>query len=145
VGGPRCRREGRRVELREHPLDLVEAADQQETPNLEMPRMRGVDAIAVVLERPSRRVEGVRRPAQVARDQRDLRLGDGTPGASNSLSWTERTPGTPQKGPRSNEIAELRHGDPSKRERWRIVSQRDELQSTEGITRGKRTRRSRNQ
>jgi hypothetical protein len=40
---------------------------------------------------------------------------------------------------RSYEIAKLRHRDPSKRERRRIVAQRDSVQCVEGITRRERT------
>jgi hypothetical protein len=40
---------------------------------------------------------------------------------------------------RSYEIAELRHRDPSKRERRRIVAQGDPVQCAEGITRRERT------
>jgi hypothetical protein len=43
----------------------------------------------------------------------------------------------------SNEIAELRHRDASKRERRRVVAQGDLVQCAEGITRCKRTRRGR--
>src|SRR5262249_14089225 len=39
-------------------------------------------------------------------------------------------------------IAELRHRDASKRERWRVLAQRDPLERAEGITCGERTRRS---
>ena len=46
---------------------------------------------------------------------------------------------------RSNEIAELRHRDASKRERGRVVAQGDPLQCAEGITRRERTRRGRDQ
>jgi hypothetical protein len=46
---------------------------------------------------------------------------------------------------RSNEIAELRHRDASKCERRRVVTQGDQVQCAEGITRRERTRRSRDQ
>ena len=42
VGGPRRGREGRGVELGERTLGLVDAPDQEEAPDLEIPRMRGV-------------------------------------------------------------------------------------------------------
>jgi hypothetical protein len=48
-------------------------------------------------------------------------------------------------GLRSNEIAELRHRDASKREGRRVVAQGDPLQCTEGIARHECTRRDRNQ
>jgi hypothetical protein len=43
--------------------------------------------------------------------------------------------------PSSNEIAELRHRDASKRERRRVVTQGHPVQGAEGITRRERTRR----
>ena len=49
VGGPRRGREGRGVELGKHPLRLVEASDQQQAPDLEIPRMRGVQPVAMLL------------------------------------------------------------------------------------------------
>ena len=49
VGGPRRGREGRRVELGERALGLVEAPDQEQAPDLEIARMRGVHPVAVLL------------------------------------------------------------------------------------------------
>ena len=49
VGGPRRGRQGRGVELGERTLGLVEAPDQEEAPDLEIPRVRGVDPVAVLL------------------------------------------------------------------------------------------------
>ena len=89
VGGPRGGRERRRIERRERTLGLVEAPDHEKAPDLEMPRMRGVYAVAVRFERRPRSVERLRRPAQVARDERDLGLGDDTPRAGHGLSGTE--------------------------------------------------------
>ena len=89
VGGPRRGREGRGVELGEHALGLVEAPDQEQAPDLEIPRMRGIDPVAVRFERRPRRVERLRRPAQVARDERDLGLGDDAPRAGHGLFRTE--------------------------------------------------------
>ena len=71
VGGPRRRREGRGIQLGQRTLGLAEVPDQQEAPDLEIPRMRGVHPVAMRFERRPRRVERLRRPAQVARDQRD--------------------------------------------------------------------------
>ena len=66
-GWPSTRGERRGIESRERPLGLVEAADQQQAPYLEIPGMRGVDAVAMRFQRRPRRVERLRRPAQVAR------------------------------------------------------------------------------
>ena len=76
----------RGFELGERTLGFVEAPDQEEAPDLEIPRMRGVHPVAVLFERCPRCVERLRRPAQVARDERDLGLGDDTPrGATASF------------------------------------------------------------
>ena len=107
--------------------------------------MRGICMVAVRFERGSRCIECLRRPAQVARDERDLGLGDDASRAGHGLFRAEGTCRTSQEILRSNEIAELRHRDASKRERRRIVAQRDPVQCAEGITRGERTRRGRDQ
>jgi hypothetical protein len=52
---------------------------------------------------------------------------------------------TSQESLRSNEIAELRHRDASKRESRRVVAQGDPLQCAEGITRCECMRRGRDQ
>ena len=109
VGGPQRGRERRGVKRGERTLRVVEAPDEQEAPDLEIARMRGIDAIAVRFERGPRGFEPLRRPPQLARDQCDLRLGNDTPRAGNGLSWPEGTRSTSQKGLRSNQIAELRH------------------------------------
>ena len=85
MGGPQRGREGCRVELGELTLGIVETPDQQEAPDLEIPRMRGVHPVAVLFERRARCVKRLRRPAQVARDERDLGLGDDTPRAGHGL------------------------------------------------------------
>ena len=132
VGGPRRGREGRGVELGERTLGLVEAADQEQAPDLEIPRMRGIDAIAVRFERRPRCVERLRRPGQVPRDQSDLGLGDDASCAGHGFFRTERARSPSQQGLCANEIAELRHRDAPQRERRRIVAQGDPLQCTEG-------------
>jgi hypothetical protein len=126
-------------------LGLVEAPDQEQAPDLKILRMRGVHPVAVLFERRARRVERFRRPAQVARDERDLGLGDDAPRAGDGLFRTEGTRSTSQKSLRSNVIAELRHRDASKRETRRIVAQGDPLQCAEGITRCECTRGGSNQ
>jgi hypothetical protein len=63
----------------------------------------------------------------------------------HGLFRTEGARRTSHESLRSNEIAELRHRDASKRERRRVVAQGDPLQCAEGITRRERTRRGRDQ
>ena len=96
-------------------------------------------------ERRPRRVERLRRPAQVARDERDLGLGDDAPRAGHGLFRTEGARRASQQRLRSNEIAELRHRDAAQRERRRVVAQGDPLQRAERIARRERTRRGRDQ
>ena len=58
---------------------------------------------------------------------------------------TEGARGASQQRLGAIEIAELRHGDAAQRQRRRVVAQRDPLQCAEGITRGERARRGRDQ
>ena len=145
VGGPRRGWERSGVELGERALGLVDAADQEQAPDLEIARMRGIYTVAVRFERRPRCVERLRRPGEVARDQRDLGLGDDTPRAGHRLFRTEPARRSSQESLRSNEIAELRHRDASQREGGRVVTQGDPVQGAEGITPGERTRRGRDQ
>ena len=145
MGGLQRGREGRGVELGEGMLGLVETADQEQAPDLEIARMRGIYAVTVRCERRPRCVERLRRPAQVARDERDLGLGDDTPRAGHRLFRTEGARRTSQESFRANEIAKLRHRDASKREGGCVVTQGDPVQCAERITRRERTRRGRDQ
>ena len=141
VGGPRCGREGRGVELGEPVLCLVEAADQKKAPDLKISCMRGVQPIAVRFERCTRRIERLRGKTQVTRDERDLGLGDDAPRAGHRLFRTEGAGGTSQECLRPIELAELRHRDASKREGRGVVTQGDPLQCADWITRCEGTRR----
>jgi hypothetical protein len=128
VHGSQRGRELRRIEPGKHPISLVEAPDQEQAPDLEILRMRGVHTIAVLFERCSRRVERFRRPAEVARGERDLGLGNDAPRTGHGLFRAERARSAPHECPRSTEIAKLRHRDTSQRKRRRIVTQRNPLQ-----------------
>jgi hypothetical protein len=124
-----------RIALGEHALGRVDAPDQEQAPDLEIARVRGVSPVAVRFERRPRRVERLRRPAQVARAERDLGRGDDAPRAGHRRCRTKRTRGASQEGLGSNQIAELRHRDAAQREGRRIAAQGDPLQCAEGITR----------
>jgi len=63
VRGPRGGGKLRRIERGEYALGVVDAPDQEQAPDLDVPRMRGVHAIAVRFERRPRGVERIRRPA----------------------------------------------------------------------------------
>ena len=65
VDSPQRGWEGQGVELGERTLGLVDAADQEEAPYLEIPGVCGVDAVAMCFQRRPRRVERVCRPAEV--------------------------------------------------------------------------------
>jgi hypothetical protein len=107
--------------------------------------MLRVHQVAVLFERHPRCVERLCRPAQVARDKRDLGLGDHTPRSGYCLHWTKGADRSSQENLRSNEIAEPRHRDASKRERSRVVAQGDPVQGAEGIPLCQRTRGGRDQ
>ena len=145
VGGPRRRREGRGVKRGEPALRLVEASDQEQAADLQMPRMGGVHPVAMPIERRPRRIERLRGPAQVARDECDLGLGDDASRTGQRLFRTKGGRRTSQQSLRANQIAELRHRDASKRERWRVVAQGDPVQCAERITGRERTSCSRDQ
>jgi hypothetical protein len=73
VGGAQSRRQGSGmqsggIELRHRALGLAEAPDQQQTPNLEVPSMRRIRPVAMLLEGRPRCIERLGRPGQVARD-----------------------------------------------------------------------------
>jgi len=137
VNRPQRGRQERPVDRREPSLRLVETPDQKQSPHGEMSRMRTVDAIAVLLERRTRDLERLRRPAEIPRDQRDLGFGDDAPRASHNLARTERARGTAQQGLGPHEIAQLRHRDSPQRQRGGIVAQGDTVQCAQRITCGK--------
>ena len=107
--------------------------------------MRRIDEIAVPFEGRLRGIEGFRWPTQVAGNEGDLGLGDDAPRASHCFTGTEGARSAAKKGLRSREIAELRHRDAAKGERSGVVAERDALQCAEWITRGKRSRRGRDE
>ena len=100
--------------------------------------MRGVHPVAVLFERRARCVKRLRRPTQVARDERDLGLGDDAPCAGYGVFWTEGPRRTSHENLGSSKITELRHGDTSKRQRRRVIAQGNPVQRAEGITRRER-------
>ena len=88
-GSPRGR-ERCRIELSERPLRFVQTPDKKESPDLEMPGMRGIQAVAVLFERFAGCVEHFRGPAQIARGERDFSLGDDTSARGQLLLWARR-------------------------------------------------------
>jgi hypothetical protein len=129
------------VELGEDMFGLVKAPDQKEAPDLETPRMRGVQPVAVLLKRRPGCLQRLRRPTQIPRDERDLGLGDDTPRACHGLSRTKGACGASQERLRSHQIAESRHRDAAERERRSVVAQGYPVQRAEVITLRQRARR----
>lgn len=98
-----------------------------------MAGMGGIGEIAMACERRLRAGKSLGRPAEVARDQRDLSLGHHASGAGDRLSRPEGARGAAQQRLRFGEIAELRHRDAAQRQRRRIVAQCDAVQGAERI------------
>ena len=136
-----CERKWTRVQLTNAPLGFIEMSEQQEAAGFEITGMRGVDFIAVRLENRPRLIQGFRRPAEIARDECDLGLGDDTSRTGNSLFRTEGASGTAYERSRSHEIAQLGHRNAPKRQCRRVVAQRHPIQCTEWITHRQRARR----
>jgi len=122
------------VDVDEPTLGLIEAPRQDEAPDFEIARMRGVHAVAVMFECCPRCVERLRRPAKVARGERDLGFRDDAPRASYRLSRTECPSSISHESFRADEIPELRHRDASKGERGRVVAQRYPVQRPKRVT-----------
>ncbi len=140
LGSPRCRRQRRGVERGQAAFRLVEAADQEQATDLQGTRVRRIHAVAMRFERRPRALERRGRPGELARDQRDLGLGDHAARARQRLLWAERPRGSSQQCFRSLKIAELRHHDASQRQRRRVVAQGDALQCAEKVARRERAR-----
>ena len=136
----------RRIELGERALGFVEPSDQQQAPDVEIPRMRRVHAIAVRFERRPRRVERLRRPAEVARDRARFR-----PRRRRTVR-ARRAPSRRRRAPRVAASVFARTKSPScaiamprSASAGAIVAQRDTFQRAERITGRERTRRGRDQ
>jgi len=134
-----CKEELPWIKVSELKLRLVEAPQQEQSPNFKIARMRGIQTVIVLFERYPRRVERLCREAEVARGQCDLGLGHDTHSSGHGFLRTEGPRSAPQQFLRSPVLAELRHRDASKREHWRIISQGDSLQRSDRITRCERT------
>ncbi|ABA51169.1 hypothetical protein BURPS1710b_2552 [Burkholderia pseudomallei 1710b] len=145
VRGPQRGRVRGGIERGERARGFVDAADQQQAADREVSRMRGIDAVAVRLERRARRVERLLGPAELARRERDLGFGDDASRAGERFVRAERASRAAHERLCPDELAELRHRDAAQRERGRIVAQRDAVQRAERITRGERARRGRDQ
>ncbi len=131
---------GRRVEIGQHLLRLIQTPDENKTTNLKISRMRRVQPVPVLFQRHPCCMKRFRRPAQVARGQRNLGFGDDAPRACHGFFWTKGPSRLPQEFPRPYKLSELRHRDAAKRQRRRIIAQRDSFQCAEGIACGQSAR-----
>ena len=136
VNSPERRREVPGVERGEHLVGFIEAPDQYQTSDLEIPCLCGISAIAVLFEQHARRLERLRRPLELPRGECDFGLGHHAACAGHRLLRAEAARCTPQQNLRSDEVAELRHRNAAERQRGRIIPQGDSLQRAERITRG---------
>jgi len=127
------------IQLGECALSFVESTYQQEAPDLQISRVGRIHSVAVRLEGRAGRVEGFCSLAQVPGRERDLGFGNDASSASDDLFRAKSACGTSQQFSGPNELAELRHGNASKGQRWRVVSERDPVQCAEGVTRGQGT------
>jgi len=84
--------------------------------------MRGIDVVATPFERLPRRSQWSQRPAEVARDERDLGFGDHAARASYRLLGAEGPCRPPQQLSGATEVAELSHRDPAQGQCRRIVA-----------------------
>jgi hypothetical protein len=131
-------RKGGRIEGAELSLGFVQTPDEQKTPDVEITAIGGIEPVAMSVERPSRGVESFAGPMEIARDKRNLGLGDDAPRTRHRFLRTEGAGGPFYEILRACEIAELCHCDPAQRERRRVIAQRNALQGTERVTRRKR-------
>ena len=141
AGRERRRRAGRvDVDRGQRLLGGRELADEKLAAGADEAGVEGVRAIAQRIERPRGRVERAHRPAQVARGEADLRLGDLAARLGEALTGAEAAGGPPEELARPVVVAELGHGDAAQGEGRRVVAQRDALEGAEGITGRQRAR-----
>jgi hypothetical protein len=143
AGRPRSRGEAAAgVELGERALGLVEAADQQQAPDLEIARMRGIDPGRHALRgSPVAASSAFRGPGKIARDEGDLGLGDDTSRARHRLLWGRRHARHARAGPSPGRD---RRAAPSRCPEARAQPRRragPPVSGAERITGGERTRR----
>jgi hypothetical protein len=111
----------------EQAFRLVEAPNQEEAADFEMPRVCGVYPIAMSFKRRPRRLQRFRRPAKLTRDERDLGFSDNAPRAGHGLIRTEGPRRSSQEDFCPRKIAETRHCDASERERSSVIAQCDPI------------------
>ena len=141
VGGARGRRQAARLEPRHRPLRLVEPAEQQQPPHLEVARMRGVGAIALPLQhRPRRASAAAGQPR--SRETKAISASATTQRARATASFGPKARAARRSSvrarPRSPSCAIAM---PRKASAGGVLAQRHPVQRAERITRGQRSRR----
>jgi hypothetical protein len=133
VGRPQWRWKHCRVERGEQTLRLAEMADQKQATNFDVARMRGVQPVPMRLEHSPRTCQRSDRPGKVARDERDLGLGDDAARPRHRLPWTEGTGSHLEECSGTDEIAKLCHGNTSQRQRRGVVAEGNPFQGAKQI------------
>ena len=124
---------------------LIKAAQQQQAPRRDQPRLERVGAVAARFERGGRSRQRARRPVEIAHRERDLGLGNDAACTCHRLMRTEAACGTPQQLAGARVLAELRERDTAQREgRW-IIAQRDPMERAERVAAGEGARGGGNQ
>src|SRR5262245_55980740 len=139
-GRERWRQGGIDVDVAKRVLGCRESTDEELAAGADEARVQSVRTITQRVERLRSRLEGTRRPGQVARDEGDLRLGDLAARLVEALAGPEAACGAPEELACPVVVAELGHGDAPQGESWRVVAQRDALEGPEGITDCQRAR-----
>ncbi|MNH90269.1 hypothetical protein D3C73_428050 [compost metagenome] len=138
MGCPQGRWQWAGVESGQQLLCLIELADQQQTADLQITRMGGIDPVTVVFKGDPRRFERLDRPPELPRSQGDFGLSHHTSrpgqhflGRKGPLRPLDQRPGPHQ-------IAQLRHGDTAQGQGRRIVAQGHAVQCAQRIARRQR-------
>ena len=139
--GPRCRGQRRGVESGQHLFGGVQVPEQKLPAQLNVLRMRGIDAIAMLRQRCSRCFQCLHRPAQIARNQRDFRFGDDAARTGDGFLGAEPTCCPAQQVLGKDEIAQLRHGDTAQCESGGVFAQGHAFERAQRIAHGEGSRR----
>ncbi|MNI17197.1 hypothetical protein D3C73_705590 [compost metagenome] len=138
MGGVQGRRQRAGVETGQQLLRLIELSDQQQTADVQIPRMSGIDPVTVLFKGDPRRFERLDRPAEIPRRQGDFGLGHHASGTGQHLPGRKGSVRALDQRPGAHQIAQLRHGDAAQGQRRCIVAQGHAVQCPQRITRRQR-------
>ena len=113
---------GSDVDVAKRVLGCRESTDEELAAGADEARVQGIRTITQGVERLRSRLEGTRRPAQIARDEGDLRLCDLTARLVEALTGPEAACGAPEELACPVVVAELGHGDAAQGESRRVVT-----------------------